>query len=142
MPTCYECLKRLPDECICPITPEEKLERWIDAAVREVRLIQALMRGEKPRVEACLYREEGGEVLRFAARVRCSVESIKVKKMREFAWRITAKIRIPDDGGFLEATLYDVEGKPLYRRVLIGEFLAADLVEINWDLEVGGGGEE
>ena len=140
MPTCYECLRRLPDECICPITPEEKLDRWLDAAKREAELIRALMRGGyKPRVEAYLFREEEGkeEPLRLTARVKCRVESIKVKKKGEFAWKITAKIRMPDDGCFLEVILYDVEDKPLYRRFIMGEFLAADLVEIHWKLEIG-----
>ena len=142
MPTCYECLRRLPGECICPITPEEKLERWFDAAKREVELIRALMRGEhKPRVEAYLFK--GEEKLTFAVaeavRVRCKIESVKVEKMREFGWKITAKIRIPDDGELLEAILYDVEGRPLYRHVLVGKFLGADLVEIYWKLEIGEG---
>ena len=142
MPTCYECLKKLPGECICPIPPEEKLEQWIDAAVREVRIIQALIRGEyEPRVEAYLFKLEDSLTYRIseAVRVRCKVESVKIKKQHEFSWKIIAKIRIPDDGNLLEAILYDVEGKPLYRHVLVGRFLGADLAEIYWGLEVGEG---
>ena len=139
MPTCYECLRKLPSGCICPITPEEKLERWLDAAVREARLVRALMRGEKPRVEAYLFKGEGSLArgLAEAVRVRCEVESVKVKKLSEYRWKMTMKLRIPDDGNLLEAILYDVEGKPLYRHVLVGKFLAADLVELNWKLEIG-----
>jgi len=134
-------LKKLPNECVCPITPEEKLERWLDASIREAELVRALMRGgHKPRVEAYLFREEEREgELRLTARVKCRVESVKVEKMREFAWKITAKIRMPDDGRFLEVILYDVKDKPLYRRFIMGEFLAADSMELNWHLEIGEG---
>ena len=140
MPTCYECLGTLPHKCICPIPNSEKLKRWLEAANREIELIRKIMTEDfKPKVEAYIYKED--EQLSVdvyeALRVKCKKVSVKVEKIDEFAYKIVINLTAPVSGHAIEAILYDAEGKPLFRRILMGRILSGDKIELYWNLQVG-----
>jgi hypothetical protein len=45
MVSCLTCYKTLPYECTCNIPPEEKLNRWLESAQRELELVEKNVEG-------------------------------------------------------------------------------------------------
>lgn len=51
MVTCWDCLKTLPYDCVCPVSDKTKSLRWAEKAVRELELFVAILEGFKPTIK-------------------------------------------------------------------------------------------
>ena len=51
MVTCWDCLKTLPYDCVCPVSDKTKSLRWAEKVVREAELFIAILEGFKPTIK-------------------------------------------------------------------------------------------
>ncbi|MEM2904996.1 MAG: hypothetical protein QW587_04575 [Candidatus Bathyarchaeia archaeon] len=111
---CLKCLQRLPDLCTCPVSPRAKKRRFINAAMRELKLIEAItFKGYKPKVRF------GRETVYpkvtetpYGVKLEVNITPKKPPK----SWRHW-------HGTYL--VLLDTEEKPLYRQTAVSMNLLA-----------------
>jgi len=96
--TCWDCLRTLPYDCICPVSDKTKSLRWAEKTIREVELFTAILEGFKPTIRVngknCITKTEITDVGGIEIYVKADI-----KKSDE-----------------VNVVLLDKNGNPLFRR--------------------------
>jgi len=135
MVSCLQCMKELPYNCTCSISKKEKWKKYTEQLSRELKLIEAIMNGFRPKIviqlEKVLETQKNKEV-------EILVFDSKVIEKDHFEFFVKVEdIRIDYDAT-MTIILSDVDEKPLYRRKVFIHGGCA--IDVTWHLGVCRGG--
>jgi len=128
-PICYE---ELPYDCVCDVSPEEKLLRYIESAQRETELLIAIGKGFKPKIQAIMVKRAEQTGKDFIMGIEPEIE-----KVTDYYYRLKFKINIESCYPIF-LILLDTRGEPLYVRDVMqgmGTIEGAELT-VSWVLGI------
>jgi hypothetical protein len=127
MVSCLTCYKELPYGCTCDISPEEKLNRWLESAQREIELVKALGKGFKPSVRVKLTRTVGDET-----EILLDYIELDVEKITDYWYRLFFSMKAK--GYQVLVALLDVNGKKLYEKDITSNLALSedDMLTVSW----------
>jgi hypothetical protein len=134
MVSCVKCMYPLPYECTCTVSKKERLRKYTEQALKELKLLDAMMDGFKPQV-CIMYVDARGETIKM------DIHNAKVSADDDFYYTVYVENIPIIENTMMHITLFDVEGKPLYRHVL---YVAKDdkPVTLKWKLGIPRGEQQ
>jgi len=127
MVSCPACGRDLPYDCICCGTREERLDAYLRQLAREVELVKLVICGYRPTIEVAFF-DDGERELRRERHVARVVET------DTFEFDLRVDTQGPQGAVWMEAILYDADGRILFRRRLRSDF--AGEVTLNWHIGI------
>jgi len=118
-------MKKLPDECTCNISEEEKIKRFFELAIREFKLCLAILDGYAPKLKFGEHELKPSEI---------KIMGTKVMLSYDIDPETSKKIDFDENTPII---LFDDEGKPLYRRKFGRFWIKVEKgvsIAIHWEL--------
>ena len=128
MVRCLECLRELPYYCICPDGRVDKLRRYVEQALRELKLLEAIMVEDYSPVIHVTFTDSSGRV----------VWEFTYNAIVEFIDRFQCRLTVPNipttPNTTFSAVLMGVDGKPLSKfKFKIG---SSETLNLSWTIGV------
>jgi len=130
---CPNCLRKLPKECVCNISNDEKIYRFAVQAYREAQLIRQILRGEKPKVKVYLMQECIEENILEVKLIPIDCD-VNIKRRNDFDVSVIIQVQATHKAMGVIAILYDCRQKPLYKRIIPVPLHPNDTTFIRWNL--------
>jgi hypothetical protein len=106
-------MQQLPYFCKCPISNQEKWRRYYELALRECKLVEAVMNGFKPTI---IIQFENFDERSPLKNVEIFQYKADVKKVEDFFFEVCVRNLELKYNANVTMILCDAENKPLYRR--------------------------